>query len=199
MAPKPARERALRQAARKPLVTARDLGVHGQDLTRLVRSGALERVARGTYRIADRPVTEHHAFAVVAAAAPRSVVCLLSAASFHGIGTQVPFEVWVAVRRDMRPPAVRNPALRVVRMSGPAFDSGIEVHRIEGRPVRIYNVAKTIADLFKFRSRVGLDVAMEALRDAWQRRLVTIDDLDRQARICRVERVMRPYVEALLG
>jgi predicted transcriptional regulator of viral defense system len=175
------------------------MAVHGQELTRLVREGTLERVARGTYMIADRPISEHHALAVVAATAPRSVICLLSALGVHGIGTQLPFEVWVAIERDMRPPALRNPPLRVVRMSDGSFEAGIEVHRIEGQAVRVFNAAKTIADLFKFRNRIGIDVAIEALRDAWQRRLITMDALDRYARVCRVERVMAPYVEAVVG
>jgi predicted transcriptional regulator of viral defense system len=194
-----AKERALRQAKRRPLLNARQADVHSQELTRLVRSGALERVARGTYRLPNRPVSEFHGFAIVAAIAPKSVICLLSAASFHGIGTQLPFEVWIAIERESRTPAVRYPPLRVTRFSGASFRKGIEVHRIEGQPVRIYGVAKTIADLFKFRKKIGVDVALEALRDAWQRRLVTIDEIDRYARVCRVERVMRPYVEALVG
>src|SRR6266542_4258176 len=198
MASKPARERVLRQAKRRPLLTAGEADIHSQELTRLVRRGVLERVARGTYRLAHEPVTEFHGLAIVAAAAPKSVICLLSAASFHGIGTQLPFEIWVAIERGSRAPAVRYPPLRVTRFSGASFREGIEVHRIEGQRVRIYGVAKTIADLFKFRKKIGIDVALEALRDAWQRRLVTVEEIDRYARVCRVERVMRPYVEALL-
>ena len=196
---KSARERALTRARKRPFVAAREIGVHAQELTRLVRDGALERVARGTYRIADRPISEHHAFAIVAAINPHSVICLLSALEFHGIGTEVPFEVWVAVERGSRQPSVRNPPLRVVNMSGEAFREGIEVHRIEGQRVRIYSAAKTIADLFKFRTRIGVGIAIEALRDAWQRRLVTIDAVEHYARICRVSRVMAPYLEALVA
>lgn len=199
MAHKPARGQALIRAKRRSLLKAGDAEVHSQELTRLVRDGVLERVARGTYRVADRPVTEHHSLAIVAAAAPHAVICLLSALSFHGIGTQVPFEVWVAVEGRSRPPAVRNPPLRVARFSGASFREGIEIHRIEGQRVRIYGAAKTIADLFKFRKKIGLDVALEALRDAWQRRLVTMDEIDRYARVCRVQRVMGPYLEALVG
>src|SRR6185295_19962827 len=162
MAAKPARERALARAKKQPLMAGRDIAVHSQNLTRLVREGALERVARGTYRAADRPVSEHHAFAIVGTIAPHSVICLLSALAFHGVGTQLPFEVWVAIERGTRPPALRNPPLRVVRMSGGSFKAGIEVHVIDGRKVRIYSVAKTIADLFKFRKRIGIDVAIEA-------------------------------------
>lgn len=199
MGKKPARERLLRQAETVPLFRAAESDVHSQELTRLVREGALERVARGTYRVAERPVTEHHALAVVASIAPDSVICLLSALAFHGVGTQVPFEVWVAVERGRRSPALRNPPVRVARLSGASFHEGIERHPIEGQSVRIYGVAKTIADLFKFRNRIGLDVALEALRDAWQRRLVTVEEINRYARVCRVQRVMRPYLEALVG
>lgn len=199
MVSKPARHCALIRAKRHSLLKAGEAEVHSQELTRLVREGVLERVARGTYRVTDRPVTEHHALAVVAAAAPQAVICLLSALSFHGIGTQVPFEVWVAVEGRSRRPAVRDLPLRVARFTGASFREGIEVHPIEGQQVRIYGAAKTLADLFKYRQKIGLDVALEALRDAWQRRLVTMDEIDHYARICRVHRVMRPYLEALVG
>jgi predicted transcriptional regulator of viral defense system len=199
MTSKTSRERALELASRRPIVAGRDLAVHGQELTRLVRGGALERVARGIYRIADRPISEHHALALVAATAPRAVICLLSAVSFHGIGTQRPFEVWVAIQRGTRPPTLRNTPLRVVRMGSDSFGAVIEVHRIEGQPVRVFSAAKTIADLFKFRNRIGIGVAVEALRDAWQRRLVTMDAIERYARLSRVDRVMKPYIEALVA
>lgn len=198
MGKSPKRKRAVR-ARHGSLLKGRDAAAHSQQLTRLVRQGALERVARGTYRLTDHPVTEHHSFAIVAAVAPNAVICLLSALSFHGMGTQVPFAVWVAIQRGARPPAVRSLPLTVTRLSGASFHEGIEVHRIEGQRVRIYGTAKTIADLFKFRQKIGLDVALEALRDAWQRRLVTMDEIDYYARICRVQRVMRPYLEALVG
>ncbi|MBI2212139.1 MAG: type IV toxin-antitoxin system AbiEi family antitoxin domain-containing protein [Acidobacteria bacterium] len=193
------RERALRKATAKPLVDAKAISVHSQQLTRLVREGALERVARGTYRIVDRPMSEHQSFAIVSTIAPRSVICLLSALAFHEVGTQLPFEVWVAIERGTRPPRLQNPPVRVMRFSGDAFRSGIETHTIDGTRVRLYGIAKTIADLFKFRNRIGVDIAIEALRDAWQRRLVTIEEIDRYARVCRVQRVMQPYVEALVA
>jgi predicted transcriptional regulator of viral defense system len=202
MPAKTARERALREARKRPFITAADaarVGVHSQELTRLVRAGKLERVSRGRYRLTGREITEHHALAIVAAAAPGSVICLLSALAFHGIGTQVPFEVWVAIERGGRAPALPSQRLRVVRFGGDAFRKGIESHRVEGERVRVYNVAKTIADLFKYRNKIGLDVALEALRDAWRRRKVTMGEIDRYARVCRVERVMRPYLEALVS
>jgi predicted transcriptional regulator of viral defense system len=174
-------------------------GVHSQELSRAVGAGVIERIARGQYRRAGLAVTENHALAIGAQAVPRGVICLLSALSFHGIGTQLPFEVWIAVERGSRTPSLRYPPLRVARFSGAAFDEGIETHRIEGRTVRIYSIAKTVADLFKYRSKIGLDVAMEALREVWRERLATIDEIDHYARICRVERVMRPYLEAVIA
>ena len=196
------RDRLLGLAHRRGVITTRETarsGIHSQQLTRLVADGVLERVARGQYQLAERPVTEHHGLAVVARAVPRGVICLLSALGVHGIGTQLPAEVWVAIEGRARQPVLTHPPLRVVRFSGRAFTHGVEIRRLEGESVRVYGVAKTLADLFKYRNKVGLDVALEALREAWRARRFTMEDLDRAARICRVERVMRPYVEAVVS
>jgi predicted transcriptional regulator of viral defense system len=144
-------------------------------------------------------VTEHHGLALAAAAAPKAVICLLSALSFHQVGTQLPHEVWIALDRRSRRPSLRYPPLRVVRFGGETLTEGVETHRIEGETVRVYSVAKTIADTFKYRNKIGLDVALEALREAWRARRFTMDKIYRYARICRVERVMRPYLEALVA
>lgn len=195
-----ARGRLLTFARRRPILQTADvarLGLHTQVLTRLVAEGAIERVGRGRYRPAGAELTEHYGLALTAVAVPRGVVCLLSALVFHGIGTQSPSEVWVAVDRRARAPRVDWPPLRVVRFSGRALTAGVEEHRIEGQAVRIYSLPKTIADCFKFRNKLGLDVALEALKDAWNRRRIRMADLDDYARVCRVERVMRPYLEAL--
>lgn len=196
------RDRTLRLARRRGGVAARQLaaaGIHSQVLSRLVESGELERVARGLYRVPDRPLTEHHGLAVASAAVPHGVICLLSALAFHGIGTQLPHEVWMAIERRARRPTLRHPPLRIVRQSGEAFSAGIETHRVEGQTLRVYGVAKTLADCFKYRNKIGLDVALEALREAWRARRFTMDELERYAAICRVQRVMRPYLEALVG
>lgn len=176
---------------------AAQAGVHSQALSRLVVDGTLERVSAGRYRLMSADITEHHGLAVAASAAPNAVICLLSALTFHEIGSQLPAEVWLAVERGQRPPKVANLALRIARFSGPAFHEGIEVHQIEGQSVRVYSVAKTLADLFKARHRVGVDVAVEALRDAWRHRRFIMADLEHAARTCRVERVMRPYLEGI--
>lgn len=196
------RERLMRLARSRGLVSARQvakLGIHTQALSRLVKEGLLERVARGQYRPADHPVTEHHGLALAAATVPGGVICLLSALGFHGLGTQLPFEVWMAMDRRARKPALRYPPLRVVRFTGPALTAGVETHTLEGQSVRVYNVTKTLADCFKYRNKIGLDVVLEALGEAWRKRCFTMDEIDRFARICRVERVMRPYLEALVG
>lgn len=202
MPPVTDRERTLKLARRRQGVTARELaaaGVHRQVLTRLVEAGELERIIRGAYRLPDHPVSEHHGLVLASAAVPHAVICLLSALQFHGIGTQLPSEVWIAIDRRARRPALKYPPLRVVRYSGAALTEGVESHRIEGRTVKVYNVAKTIADCFKYRNKIGLDVALEALREAWRARRFTMDELHRYAAICRVERVMRPYLEALVA
>lgn len=194
--------RALRLARRAQGVTTRELvaaGIHRQALTRLVAAGQLERVARGLYRAAEQPVTENHGLVIACTAVPTGVICLLSALQFHGIGTQLPHQVWVAIDRRAHRPALKYPPLRVVRFSAAALAEGVGSHRREGRTVRVYGVAKTLADCFKYRNKIGLDVALEALRDAWRARKFTMDELDRFAVLCRVRRVMRPYLEGLVG
>lgn len=195
-----AQQKALKLAARTQGVTTREIaaaGIHRQALTRLVEAGKLERVARGVYRLPEQAATEHHGLALASIAMPQATVCLLSALQFHQIGTQLPAQVWVAIDRRARQPSLKYPPLRVMRYSGEALTAGVETHRLEGRAVRIYSVAKTLADCFKYRNKIGLDVALEALREAWRARRFTMDDLHRQAHVCRVQRVMQPYLEAL--
>ena len=197
------RERLLRWARREhPTFRASDAaekGFHSQALTRLVQEGAVERVSTGVYRIADAEVTEHHGLALAAAAVPGGVVCLISALEFHGIGTQLGYRIWLALERGSRTPRVSYPPVEIVRFSGQAFRAGIETHEIEGHAVEVYNLPKTIADCFKFRNKIGLDVAIEALREAWIERRLRPVDIEPYAKICRVNNVMRPYLEALAG
>lgn len=196
------RERVARLARGRGVFKAsevHDLGIHTQVLTRLEKEGVIERVARGRYRLASSEVTEHHGFALAASVAPKGVVCLLSALRFHDVTTQNPFEVWLAVERRSRMPRTPYPPLRVFRFSGRAFTSGVETHRIEGQRVRVYSLAKTIADLFKYRNKVGIDVAVEALRESWRARKIKPSDIDPYAKICRVKKFMRPYIEGLVA
>ncbi len=197
-------QQVLELAAHHGLISARDVeaaGLHTQVLTRLVREGQLERVARGRYRLPDPEyeLTEHHGLVLASAAAPSGVICLLSALQFHVIGTQLPRQLWIALPRGTRAQVIDFPPLRVVRLSGEALTAGVEEHTLEGQTVRVYNVAKTMADCFKFRNKIGLDVALEALNDAWRDRRFDMHDLNRYAKICRVWNVMRPYLEAIVA
>ena len=195
-------DRTLKLARRRQGVRSSELaehGIHRQALSRLVVAGKLERVGRGLYRIPASPLTEHHGLALASAAVPRGVICLLSALRFHGIGTQLPSQVWIAIDRRARLPALGYPPLKVVRFTGAALTEGVRAHRVEGQTVQVYGVAKTLADCFKYRNKIGLDVALEALREAWRARRFAMDELDRYAGVCRVRRVMKPYLEALVG
>ena len=187
-------------AAERGLIRPRDLTERGLPtvaLTRLVRHGRLQRVGRGLYSLPDRPVSEHNALAEVARKHPQAIVCLLSALRFHDLTTQSPFQVWLAIPNKARAPKMDYPPLRIVRFSGEALIVGVEDHVIDGVPVRVTSVARTVADCFKFRNKIGLDVALEALQEAWRAKRVSMDKLWRYAALCRVANVMRPYMESL--
>ena len=182
------------------MLRARDLGARGLPtvlLTRLVAAGKLDRVARGMYSLPGRAVSEHRSLTEVALRVPKGVVCLLSSLRVHGIGTQAPFEVWMAIPPNTPTPRPGQPALRVVRMSGAALTEGIELVDIDGVQVPVFNAAKTVADCFKYRNKIGLDVALEALRDGWQQGKLPMDALWHYATINRVANVMRPYLESV--
>ena len=183
------------------LARARDLesrGMAGWYLGQLARAGVLEKVGRALYALAGAAVSEHRPLAETAKRTPRGVICLFSALGVHGLTTQAPHEVWLAIGPKERAPKAAGVGLRIVRFSGLARTAGIQTQRIDGVPVRVYSPAKTVADWFKFRNKVGVDVAIEALRDCLAQRLSTADELERYAHICRVGRVMRPYMEAIL-
>jgi len=169
-------ERILKLAARQSLIRPRDveaLGISRAYLARLEQRGVIERRARGVYALADRPVSGHYSLALAAKLVPRGVVCLLSALRFHDLTTQDPHEVWMAIDFKARRPSIQFPNLRVVRFSGRSLSEGIQMHRIEGVPVRVYSPAKTVADCFKYRNKIGIDVAIEALRDALRKHKAT--------------------------
>ena len=187
-------------AAQRGLIRPRDLTERGLPtvaLTRLVRQGRLQRVGRGLYALPDRPVSEHNALAEVARKHPQAIVCLLSALRIHDLTTQSPFEVWLAIPNKARAPKMDYPPLRIVRFSGAALTRGVEDHVIDGVPVRVTSVARTVADCFKFRNKIGLDVALESLQEAWRAKRASMDELWRYATLCRVANVMRPYMESL--
>lgn len=166
-------------------------------LQRLLRRGEIDRVGRGLYMRAGADVTEHHSLVEVAKRVPEGVVCLLSALRFHGLTTQNPWEIWLAIKQKAWRPKDMPVALRIVHLSPPAFLAGVEEHVVEGVTLRVYSAAKTVADCFKFRNKIGLDVALEALRDYRRKHRAGLDDLWRFAKICRVTSVIRPYMEAL--
>jgi len=177
---------------------AYEQGVQRSVLKRMTESGELYRVGRGLYSSATGEVTEFHSLVEAARAVPQGVVCLLSALRFHGLTTQAPFEVWLAIGPKAWRPRVARPPLRVVRFSGAALTEGVEVHQVEGTTVRVYSAAKTVADCFKYRNKIGLDVALEALRDCREQGKCDEDELWRYAEVCRVAQVIRPYMEATL-
>lgn len=191
---------ALRLLDREGVVRARELEALGHSragIARLLDQGVLERVGRGLYVLPGRQVPANYALARAAKRVPRGVVCLLSALQFHGMTTQLTRDVWIAIgERDWRP-ASEEPRIRTVRFSSLSLQEGITTHRVDGVPVRIFNPAKTIADCFKYRNKLGLDVAIEALRDGLRQRKCTVDELWRYAKVDRVSAVMRPYMEAL--
>lgn len=193
-------EQVLRLAQLHTLLRARDLVPHGLPtivLTRLVQAGKLERVARGLYGLPGATVSEYRSLAEVSARVPKGVVCLLSALRVYEIGTQAPFEVWIAIPQHMVTPRLDQPAIRVVRMSDAALADGVERFDIDGVDVPVFSAARTVVDCFRFRNKIGLDVALEALRDGWRQRKFTLDELWRHATSGRVANVMRPYIEAI--
>ncbi|MCB9897561.1 MAG: AbiEi antitoxin N-terminal domain-containing protein [Planctomycetes bacterium] len=193
-------ESVLALLRRQGVVRPRDLverGISRKILERLVERGLVVRVGRGLYSLAEDEPDENRRLAEAARRVPQGVVCLLSALAAHDLTTQQPYEVWMAIASSARQPVGEHPPLRIVRMSGDALSTGLETVVVDGTDVRVFGVAKTVADCFKFRSKVGLDVALEALRQVLEERRASIDELLAMAAVCRVTRVMQPYVEAL--
>ena len=193
-------QKIMHYVAEHGIVRPRDIEAIGfprQYLVRLHRRGKVNRPSRGIYTLPDANVTEWHSYAEVAKRLPEGVICLLSALAFHEITTQSPPSVWIALRKGARTPALASPALRIVRLSGPSLTGGIENHKIEGVPVQVYSAAKTVADCFKFRNKIGLDVAIEALKDCLRQKKASVNEIYRYAKVCRVSNIIRPYMEAL--
>jgi len=189
----------LQIAKERGVLRPRDLQISGIPrtyLSRLVQKGLLQKIGRGLYIATDSEATAQHSLAQVAKRIPNGVICLLSALQFHGLTTQQPYEIWLALDVKARKPQVSELPVKIVRFSNSALTSGIESKTIEGVPVKVYDIAKTVADCFKYRNKIGLDVALEALRECRQERRCSMDDLWKYARICRVANVMKPYLEA---
>ena len=193
-------QRILSLARQKGLLRASDLDAIEAPrvvLTRLIEAGLLERVSRGLYRLPSHPGSEHEGLATVAAKVPQAVFCLLTALQFHELTTQLPRQVWIAMPRGSHVPRLDYPPIKMVQMTGAVYTAGIEEHLRDGVTLRVYSAAKTVADCFKHRNKIGLDVALEALKDARAERMASADDLWRYAKVCRVANVMRPYLEAI--
>lgn len=189
----------MKMFQRTRVLRARDFvraGIAREHLSRLVADGVLVRPGRGLYVLSDDAPTEHRSLVEATRLVPSGVICLLSALQFHGLTTQAPFEVWLAIDHKARMPKSESPSLRIVRFTGLALSYGIEEHILEGARVRIYSVAKTVTDCFKFRNKIGLDVAIEALRDCLRQKKANRDELWDAAKVCRMTNVMQPYLEA---
>ncbi len=192
----------LRQLLKtKGIIRPRDLTAHGLSrsaLHTLLDQGQVIRTGRGLYMLADIDFTEHHALAEVAKRVPHGVICLLSALRFHNLGTQNPHAVWLAIDQNARRPQLDYPPLTVVHFSGAALGEGVDHYEIEGVSVQVYNPAKTIADCFKYRNKIGLEIGLEALQSCLVAKQCTHQDLWHYAKICRVNNIMQPYLEAMI-
>ncbi len=188
-------------AKRASIFRHRDLALVGLSRGRLrgmVQRKEAQRVSRGLYRRAGA-VTELDSVATVCARLPGAIVCLLSALLIHDLGSQLPSEVWIALDRRARKPRIDDLPMRIVRFSGPMLRYGVEIRRVQGVAVSITSPARTIVDCFRYRNKIGVDIALEALKDGLQRRLVTVNELTRAAKACRVFTVIKPYLEAAIG
>jgi len=193
-------ELAVTLAKERGVLTPKDLESHGiprQYLHRLEREGLLARTSRGIYTCVEGDITEYHSYAEVCKHVPHGVICLSTALLFHNLTTQSPWQVWLAIPHKAHRPRMEHPSLRLFYMSGLTFTSGVEEHRISGATVRVFNVAKTVVDCFRFRNKIGIDVAVEALKEFWFERRGTMDELCHYADICRVHNVMHPYLQML--
>lgn len=181
------------------LKQATNEGIHPEYVRLMERRGELQKISHGTYVLTEVAVSEHQTAIEACTRVPRGVICLLSALQFHGLTTQLPYQVWLALPRPITIPKVDGIPIRFVTYSQVSYKSGIEVHSIRGAELQVYNVAKTVADCFKFRNKVGTDVAIEALRDSWRQKKLKIDDLEIYAKQCRVWNVMKPYTETIVN
>lgn len=175
-----------------------DSGIHRDTLRTMVATGDLQKISRGLYQLVEATPSPHPDLAAVATKVPQGVICLISALSFHELTTQIPHEIYLAIGRNSEPPRIDYPPIRVFRFSGATFTDGVEKHQLGSITVRIYSREKTLADCFKYRNKIGLDTALEAIRLYKQSRRMNVEALMRYATICRVANVMKPYLEAML-
>jgi predicted transcriptional regulator of viral defense system len=195
------RQQVIDLVRAQSVIRPRDLKEYGLSkdyLYILAQEGVIERVGRGLYQWPNKDLGRHHSLVEVSKLAPKAVVALLSALNYHNMTTQNPHQIWLAIDRKAWRPEISYPPVRFVTMSAESLHSGVETHLIEGVSIKVFNTAKTVVDCFKYRGKVGLDVALEALREGWSARKFTIDELQRYAKICRVQKVMQPYLESIV-
>lgn len=193
-------ERIIQLAQKLGVLRPKDLVPHGiqaEYLRRLCDKGLIKKVGRGSYVLADTTLSSNLSLAIVGRAVPNGVICLRSALAFHGLATPNAAEVFVAIERRAARPRVDYPEVKVARLGGPAFTEGVDTHLVENVKVKVYALEKTLADLFKFRNKIGPHIAVDALRSAMAERALNMKKLWHYAKLCRVERVMKPYVDAL--
>lgn len=201
MAKSSKKAQALRLAQQMGVIHSDDLLANKlprEYLSRLAKEGKLVREDRGYYRVPDYVPGQYESFIVVTRKIPNSVIALLSALRFHNLTTQNPFEVWLAIEHNQWLPKLDYPPIRYVYFSGKGLSEGVEEHEVEGVSIKVFSPAKTVADCFKYRNKIGLDVALEALREGWDQKRFSINELYEYAKICRVHNVIRPYIEALI-
>jgi len=174
------------------------LGIHSTVLYKMRDEGIIEPLARGVYRLTDLPALDNQDLVTVATAIPQGVICLISALSFHGLTSQIPRQIDIACKRGSMRPALKYPPIRIFWFSLDSFEHGIEQHEMDGALIRVYSAEKTLADCFKYRKRIGMDVFVEALKTFWAERKGSIDKLMEYAAICRVSKLIRPYIESVI-
>lgn len=195
------RQQVINLVRAQSVIRPRDLterGLPKDYLYMLAREGVIERVGRGFYQWPNKDLGRHQSLAEISKLAPKAVVALLSALNYHSMTTQNPHQIWLAIDRKGWRPEISYPPVRFVTMSGESLHGGVETHSVDGVPIKVFNPAKTVVDCFKYRNKVGLDVALEALREGWSSHKFTLDELLRYAKICRVQKVMQPYLESLV-
>jgi len=199
--PRPTKtEKLAKLIDRQAIIRPRDLErarIPRNYLARLVERGKLQKLERGIYTASELPASEHISLLEVSRRVPKGVICLLSALRFHEIGTEMPSEVWIAIDVKAWSPRISSLAVRIVRFSGKALTYGVQEREVAGGNIRVYSPAKTVADCFKYRNKIGLDVALEAMRDVYRQKKSTMNELFEAAKVCRVANVMKPYLESL--
>ena len=192
---------AKRLFSQKKILRSKELitgGLHAEEIKRLLEIDFLQKLGRGLYILSGSQISSYISFAEVTIQVPNAVICLNSALIFHDIGTQNPHSVWFAIPNRNAQPKVSSVSIRTFRFSKEAYSQGIETHRIDGINVKIYSIAKTVADCFKYRNVIGLEAALEALKDIIQNKRASIENISHFAGICRVTKIIKPYIEAIL-